>query len=224
MSPSQPAPWPQHPREHGRPVVFWSCVALAMGLWAAWCVLAEWIGEPFSLPLVRAVARITIVLAPALLYLRLEGSAPDAFGLRTRWQKGLVVGAAVVVVHMTVLSVFLQFDFSTGPTVAHWLNVIVFSPFAEELLFRRVAIDYFMRRHGVVFSAVASAALFALIHVPQWAVVHEHPMYVLGAMTGGAAVMFTYGIAFAVLYRLTGSLWACLLPHWANNLAGAFVV
>jgi uncharacterized protein len=82
----------------------------------------------------------------------------------------------------------------------------VVGPLAEELLYRGVAYSA-MRRHGPVVAALASSAVFALLHV--------HPLVV--------ATAFVLGLVNAVLVERTGSLWPAVASHVTFNL-GALVL
>lgn len=121
-----------------------------------------------------------------------------------------------------LLMVTRTVDLSLLPTTAAvWGNYIIFSPLAEELLFRRVAVDYFSDRHGRVLGILASAVLFSLIQLPWWILSAEQTGQQLSEMS---ITLFVYGLAFGILYRATGSIWASLIPHVGNNLASAVFV
>ena len=64
-------------------------------------------------------------------------------------------------------------------------------------------------------AVLASALLFASIHLPYW--------WMAGEKTGAdlalnLASMFGYGVLFAGLFQWSGSLWAPLVCHGLNNL------
>ena len=72
--------------------------------------------------------------------------------------------------------------------------LVVAEALAEELLFRRVALDAWAPRQGVVRAAFRSSILFACLH-PDW----------LGSLC--------FGIASAMLLLRTGSLWPSIAFH-----------
>ena len=83
-----------------------------------------------------------------------------------------------------------------------------------DTLFRRAALNLLQPRRPAV-ALLLSAGLFALFHVPGWAILGT----VLPADIPATLVtLFVYGLVFGALYRTTGSLWASLLPHITNNI------
>ena len=81
------------------------------------------------------------------------------------------------------------------------LLVVVAAPAAEELLFRGVILHGFLGRYPLRLAVVASAVLFAFIHLNPW--------QFFGALAWG--VMSAWWLA------RTGSLWPCLFGHALNN-------
>ncbi len=86
------------------------------------------------------------------------------------------------------------------PTVVLVAFVVV-APIAEELFFRGVAYNAWIRERGPRFALYGSAALFALIHGSIFAL----------------APIFALGIALALVYRRTGSLPAAMSMHAGFN-------
>jgi len=86
------------------------------------------------------------------------------------------------------------------PTVVLVAFVVV-APIAEELFFRGVAYNAWIRERGPRFALYGSAALFALIHGSVFAL----------------APIFALGIALALVYRRTGSLPAAMAMHAGFN-------
>ena len=204
---------------------FWLCMAAAFGCWTVWCLLMVGVGEPFTLPLVRAVARVAVVAIPAIFYLR-HCDSDDAnslgYGFTKYWKLGVIVGCIVAAIHIGVLFIIRDLNLSLMPTtLAIWGNYILFSPLAEELLFRRVAVEYFSDRYGTVIGILASTVMLSLIHLPWWILAGE---YTAGRMFGLSLTLFGYGLGFGILYRATRSLWASLIPHTVNNLAATVFV
>ena len=75
------------------------------------------------------------------------------------------------------------------------------APVCEELCFRGWIYTAFKKRLGVSAGIVASALLFALLHLS--------PLHILP--------LFALGMAFAFAYERTGSLWVAILMHAVNN-------
>ncbi|MFH1085858.1 MAG: type II CAAX endopeptidase family protein, partial [Chloroflexota bacterium] len=73
----------------------------------------------------------------------------------------------------------------------------VVAPLAEEVFFRGFLYAGLRARLGAASGVALSALLFALVHV----------------VPGVLAPIFLMGVAFALLYEHTGSLWPCILLH-----------
>jgi len=86
------------------------------------------------------------------------------------------------------------------PTVVVVAFMVV-APIAEELFFRGVAYNAWIRERGPRFALYGSAALFALIHGSVFAL----------------APIFALGIALALVYRRSGSLPAAMAMHAGFN-------
>jgi hypothetical protein len=96
--------------------------------------------------------------------------------------------------------------FCSGPS--SWLRVyllvlgIGIAPFAEEVLFRGIALPLLMRRFGTVPAMLMLSLLFAVLHFNVFALV---PLFVIG-------------MGFSLSYRLTGDLMVPVLMHALFNL------
>lgn len=95
-------------------------------------------------------------------------------------------------------ALYVPFFILLGTTIA---------PLCEELCFRGWIYSAFKKRLGVPAGIVASALLFAVLHLS--------PLHILP--------LFALGVAFAVAYERTGSLWVAILMHAVNNSV-AFVL
>lgn len=85
-----------------------------------------------------------------------------------------------------------------------WLavvSIVILAPIAEELFFRGVVFNAFLRERGRAWAYVGSAALFAVIHLSLVALV---PIFLLG-------------LALAWVYDRTGSLLAPIAMHAVVN-------
>ncbi len=197
------------------PRAFWLTMAAAFAAWTVWCALIVFVGAPFGAPLVRAFARIAAVAVPAILLLRSHG--PDRFRLAGNVRRGVMAGVFAAAVGLAVVAVSWWGAvpaFALPTSAAIWVSVILFSPMAEELLFRRVAYGYLATRCRPLVALAVRSLLFALIHLPWWLLSGE---FGANALLGGLATMFGAGVVFALLYRWTGSLWSCVILHCANN-------
>lgn len=81
------------------------------------------------------------------------------------------------------------------------LLVGILMPWSEELLFRGVIYGWMRARFGVAAGAMLSAVVFSLPHLYPEVL---FPVFVLG-------------VAFALIYEWTGTLWASFAVHAAHN-------
>ena len=95
-----------------------------------------------------------------------------------------------------------------------FLIVVFLAPFVEEVLFRGYVFGMIREKHRAA-AYIVSCALFAFLHVWQFAVVEQNLSYFL--------TMLQYlvpGIVFAWCYERSGTLWGAILPHaFVNALA-----
>jgi membrane protease YdiL (CAAX protease family) len=201
-----------------------ACFLIAFyALWTAWCVLLIHYPDPLERGDIRALARLLLWIVPTLVFVGAVERQPvlSSLGLTRHAGRGIFWGAVVAVLHLGVLiwyrTTFQGFRFELPADAASWLNPIFGAPVAEELLFRGLIFQRLEKAVGTAGGVVVSAVLFALIHFPYW--------FLSGAKTGwdlaaAEGEMFVYGVVFAVLFRLTRSLWAPLVYHFANNLVG----
>jgi membrane protease YdiL (CAAX protease family) len=189
-------------------------------VWIVWCVQLIHYSDPLEAGGIRALARVLLWIVPTLVYVRVveRQQLLDYLGLKRHAGRGLFWGAVAALLPVAAAC----YRISTGavrlqlPTdEATWLNPVLGAPIAEELLFRGLIFRKLEKALGTVAGILLSAVLFALIHFPYW--------FLSGAKSGwdlafAEAEMFAQGVAFAVLFRLTGSLWAPLVYHFGNNL------
>lgn len=83
-----------------------------------------------------------------------------------------------------------------------FITIVVLAPFLEELLFRGIILDGYLKNYSPVSSILISAFLFALIH---------------GNLAQGIGA-FVIGILLGLLYWRTKSLLLCIALHFTNNL------
>jgi membrane protease YdiL (CAAX protease family) len=80
-------------------------------------------------------------------------------------------------------------------------------PLVEELLFRGVLLSALLRRLRTAWAVLASAVLFALVHLPE--------LHWLWYALPNLALL---GVALAWLRLRSGSLWPAVIAHACNNL------
>jgi membrane protease YdiL (CAAX protease family) len=180
-----------------------------------------------SRALLSAVLGILSLLPPmAVLFYTgfIKGPGLASVGL-VRWKPirdpaaaAVAYAAAVPVLAVTLIISSLIFretaspmnpaieEFVSGGSMASralmLLAGVVVAPFVEELVFRGMLLRSMQPYAGTAGSIILSSAVFAILH-PQL------PM--------GFLSIFGLGVFFALLYRLTGSLWPSIIAHAINN-------
>lgn len=86
-----------------------------------------------------------------------------------------------------------------------FLSVAVLPPFFEELYFRGMLFSYLREKHGFFISALASSAVFGILH---------GAFYFLP--------LFLFGVVLCYLTEKTGSIGAALFSHGLNNAIAFF--
>lgn len=81
---------------------------------------------------------------------------------------------------------------------------VALAPVVEELLFRKLLLERWVRRMGTTRAILAQAAVFAVLH-----------LLFVGA--------FVFGLFAALLYLRTRSIWVPVAFHVLNNAAGGLV-
>lgn len=83
---------------------------------------------------------------------------------------------------------------------------VLIAPFMEELLFRGLLFAFFEKHGGLTFSIIATAVLFAGLHVPEYWGAWNHVIMIM-----------IVGLAFSLVRGLTGSLTPSYVLHLAYN-------
>ena len=96
--------------------------------------------------------------------------------------------------------------------------VIFLAPFLEELLLRGLVFGW-LREHSRAVAYVVSCLLFALLHVWQYALMHQDLSYLL--LT---AQYIVPGFIFTWAYDHSGSLWTAVAAHAAVNALAVWTV
>ena len=158
--------------------------------------------------------RLVIWVAPVLLYLRyVDGVRPlDYLKLTRHVRRCLVVAAALTVVN--VLGSMLRFG---SPQLSMervtWNSVLGTSclvGFIEEIPYRGFMLQKFTERVGFWLANLLTSLLFLGIHLPGWMAFHA-------VSAGMAGTVFIIGAVLAIAFRYSGSLWAPILAHSAND-------
>jgi membrane protease YdiL (CAAX protease family) len=194
-------------------------LAAFFAVWTAWvCLLTRY--PVLDDGVVRAAVRVAVWVLPALLFVRVAEGPPvlARIGLRAGAVRGVLAGLA----GFGVLLLAALAEHGTAglrlkiPTdAATWLNPLLSAPLAEEILFRGLVFRLLREKIGAAVAIPASAALFALAHLPYWAISGDKAG---AALAVGLGSVFLLGALFAALFHWSRSLWAPLVCHFLNNL------
>ncbi|HME57959.1 MAG TPA: CPBP family intramembrane glutamic endopeptidase [Terracidiphilus sp.] len=101
------------------------------------------------------------------------------------------------------------------------LPAMIFSPIGEEILFRGLLQQSFVRRWNVAVATVVNGLAFGLVHLHVHGLWHDAAGIHLRLVSGALMVLLMAGVsAVFTLCRLrTGSLYAAMIAHSACNLA-----
>ncbi|GAB5493287.1 MAG: hypothetical protein Phog2KO_35020 [Phototrophicaceae bacterium] len=193
-------------------------VLISIIAWTLYVLLMNIAPEPFANDMPRALARVFVVLLPAIFHILRQKDVPklDYLQLKENWLQGFLIGVLIA-------SIYLAFTIATtmeNPMIALpvapaiWFNFIIGSPFAEELLFRGVLFNELNRVTSSYLAIIISALLFAILHLPVWIILDGMP---IGLLAQNFIQIFIYGLIFAMMMKFTKSLWTPLSAHWLNN-------
>jgi len=101
------------------------------------------------------------------------------------------------------------------------LPAMIFSPIGEEILFRGILQQSFVRRWNVPVATVVNGLAFGLVHLHVHGLWHDAAGFHLRLVSGALMVLLMAGVsAVFTLCRLrSGSLYAAMIAHSACNLA-----
>ena len=170
--------------------------------------------------LVQLSIRALMWVAPVLLYLRyVDGVEPLGYlKLTTHVRRGLVVAAVLTAVNL--LGSLIRFGVP-HPTMARitWNSVLGTSfliGFIEEIPYRGFMLQKFTEWVGFWPASLITSLLFLAIHLPGWMALHTLRL-------DTALTILLFGFVMAVLFKYSGSLWAPIGAHSANDFL-SFVI
>ncbi len=190
-----------------------------IGSWTLWCLLMATWPQFFAISTVRAIARVSIIFIPAVVFYLMgnrEKSIFDYFLLRENWVRAVILGSSIAILYFSIgwLVNTERSSFHFPMEFSIWFNFILGSPLAEEMFFRGVLLQELRAVIGTSWATLVSAFAFALLHLPQWLILDN----LFGVeLLSLFVTIFAYGIIFALFVNSTRSLWASLFPHWINN-------
>lgn len=86
------------------------------------------------------------------------------------------------------------------------IGVVIIAPLLEEIVFRGIILQGFLKNYSITKSIIITAVLFGLFH----ANIVQTPLVIL------------LGIVLGVIYIKTGSLFMCIIGHALNNFIAVF--
>ena len=103
---------------------------------------------------------------------------------------------------------FFRSMFIPGRIASSLVLFVVVAPLTEELLFRRIILDGFLRNYRVATAILLSSAFFGFMHLNPWQFI----------------TAFLLALYLSWLYLKTRSLSLCILAHAINNLIPLIVI
>lgn len=147
--------------------------------------------------------------------------------LNTNIMKGIFWGAVISAIHAAIYVAFWYFK--NGTISIDWTvgfrgfwNFVLLAPFAEEVLFRGVALGYLRNIYSFKTANVVSSVLFMLAHIAYWFAIGQlaAPVY---KVTYNFVRLFVIGLFWGFLVKKTNSLWASAIHHSVNNFLAGMV-
>ena len=153
------------------------------------------------------VAPMSLALTGVLLYRRRRGGTGAIVGFSTArlspvlllWSCVLLVAVGIVI--EPLLDLLPDFQLPVGKGVWTLLMAVLFAPFFEEFLCRGVVLGSLRARYGVIAAWLGSSLFFGILHL-------------VPALVVNACIM---GLILGYVYLATGSIWASIILHAANN-------
>jgi uncharacterized protein len=208
----QDVPWwrPVSVRAAGFVLALLAAWLLVNGLW--WAAGLH-VGVTWYLPIVFEL--VPAVAAYAVVVLVLERRRPAIEYAPKRWPglvAGLGIGAVVCLVVAGIIWLlggiaFVGFE-ANPPWLSRLVSLGLVAGVAEEVVLRGVVFRYLESLVGTWASVAISAVVFGGLHL-------GNPN---ATLAGAAAIALEAGVAFAVIYALTRSLWVVVGLHAGWNI------
>ena len=176
--------------------------------------------DTLTYALVSIGLRMLIWVVPVWLYLRfVDGVDPVAYlKLRHHVGRGVLVAIALTALNLAGSLVRFGVPHLSLERVT-WHSVLgtsVLVGFIEEIPYRGFILQKLGERLDFWLANVITSLLFLSIHLPGWVALHT-------LRADAAATVFALGVLFAIAFRYSGSLWAAILTHSANDFL-SFVI
>lgn len=212
----------------------------AVGAFVAWAIVGlvvlRWMGVDLKDPhrhfkprdfAVAIGANLGVMATVAMMWVGWDGRAPSALGLVLEMRQGIFAAAAVA------LTITLAFSYVStlhhlGRIVARWKSPRWDQPNASLLIAAMAALFVAALQEEVVFRGYVLAQLQPLAvwqAVAVSALVFTAIHFVTTRASRWQAVSWMIGgVCLAIVYLLSGSIWAATAVHLARNLANTLIV
>lgn len=170
--------------------------------------------------LVNIALRLTVWVVPVFVYLRYvdQRNPIEYLKLKQYWKRGLVIGIVLSLINF--LGSMMRFGAPhPGVQSLTWNSVIgtsVLIGFIEEVPYRGFILQKFAERYGFWIATLLSSLLFLSIHLPGWISLH-------GLKAESVIFVFIFGVAMAIIFRVSKSLWGPIITHSLNDFI-AFII
>jgi membrane protease YdiL (CAAX protease family) len=187
--------------------------------WAAWPYFIYprlvAIGErTLTYALLNLSIRLLVWVAPVMLYLRFVDRVAPLTYLKLNQRVGRGIAVALALTALNFVGSVARFGWP-HPTLqaVTWNSVFGTSllvGFIEEIPYRGFMLQKFAERVGFWPANLITALLFLGVHLPGWSALH--------LLTADRQVfVFVFGVVMAIAFRFSGSLWAAIVAHSAND-------
>ena len=170
--------------------------------------------------LAQIAARLGYWTLPVVVYLAASRrDVLDYLKLRRNVVRGLAwglgIGAALVVMNVAgtyVVKHHVHVNFDFGAQL--WWKGVILVGFSEEVVFRGFLLPQFAERMSFRAANLLQATMFLATHVPGWILLHQ---FVLPGILTSVGFVFLIGVVLGIIWKRSGSLWACIVIHSVNN-------
>lgn len=100
------------------------------------------------------------------------------------------------------------YRYSTIELIANLINVVLLASIFEEILFRKIIIDFFLKKNKIIEGVVFSSLLFSLIHIN---------FYRFEFSLSSIATSFIFGLILGYIYTRTRNVLYPIIAHITAN-------
>lgn len=136
--------------------------------------------------------------------------------------KGLLYGTlsgAVIILYIALRKHLIEGNVHFDPffDLKAWVGGVLLIGVTEEVVFRGFILQKLEVIMRFKYANATTSILFVLIHFPRW--YNEGSLFSAGFMMNSILFLLLFSYIQGVMFKKTGSLWACFIFHSANNFA-----